>query len=235
MKEAEFDRFAEEYEQLHKGVVGITGESLEYFIEYKVKDTIDRIHRSGLDSGALSILDFGSGVGQSISFFSKYLSDCQLTCLDVSNRSLEIAHTRYGKKAEFVQFDGNSFPFSSFSFDVVFTSCVFHHIPHAEHRTLISEIYKVLRPNGIFIAFEHNPYNFFTVRAVNSCPFDENAALIKGKQFKRLVHLAGFKEDTLHYRLFFPRFLRFMRPLEKLITWLPIGAQYYVFGRKVIT
>jgi hypothetical protein len=34
------------------------------------------------------------------------------------------------------------------------------------------------------------------------------------------------------YRFLFPRSLRFLRPLEKLLLWLPIGAQYVVVARK---
>ncbi len=234
MKNAEFDKFAEEYEQLHKGVIGITGEDIEYFAEYKVKDTADIISRSGLSNGSISILDFGAGVGQSIPFFLKYLTDCRVTCLDVSRRALNIAHDRFGDKAGYVHFDGSSFPFAARSFDVVFTACVFHHIPPAKHQVLVSDIYRLIKPGGIFVVFEHNPYNFLTVRAVNSCSFDENAILIKGQQFKRILQLSGFKENVLNYRLFFPKFLRFMRPLEALMTCLPVGAQYYVSGRKKI-
>jgi hypothetical protein len=36
----------------------------------------------------------------------------------------------------------------------------------------------------------------------------------------------------VRYRVFFPRFLRALRNLERWMTWLPLGAQYYVLAVK---
>ena len=41
------------------------------------------------------------------------------------------------------------------------------------------ELKRVLRAGGACVIFEHNPLNPLTVQAVNTCPFDENAVLIK--------------------------------------------------------
>jgi hypothetical protein len=35
-----------------------------------------------------------------------------------------------------------------------------------------------------------------------------------------------------HYCVFFPRLLWRLRPLERYLTWLPLGAQYYVAAQK---
>ena len=48
----------------------------------------------------------------------------------------------------------------------------------------------------------------------------------------RRVRGAGFPDASVKYRIFFPHFLRALRPLEPRLTWLPLGAQYYVLGRK---
>jgi hypothetical protein len=43
---------------------------------------------------------------------------------------------------------------------------------------------------------------------------------------------AGFAAARVRYRIFFPHALRGFRPLEARLTWLPLGAQYYVAARK---
>ena len=111
-------------------------------------------------------------------------------------------------------------------------SCVFHHIPEVEHVPLLGEIRRVLKPGGVLFVFEHNPLNPLTRHAVDTCPFDEHAVLIRAASMLRRVRGAGFPDASVKSRIFFPHILRALRPLERRLTWLPLGAQYYVLGRK---
>jgi hypothetical protein len=70
------------------------------------------------------------------------------------------------------------------------------------------------------------------VHAVNTCPFDENAVLLRPRRLAAAVRAARFAACRVRYRIFFPHALRSFRRLEKSLTWLPIGAQYYVYARK---
>lgn len=232
MDETEFDRFAEEYRQLHSHNIKASGEGPEFFAEYKVRDTAQLMRRSGL-TGNARILDFGSGVGNSIPHFRRYVPDCELVCLDVSKKSLRFAEERFPNEARFVNFDGIHMPFPDGHFDVIFSACVFHHIAHAEHPGLLREWHRLLRPGGMAIIFEHNPMNPLTVRAVNTCAFDENAVLLHARQLVANMMTAGFATPLRHYRIFFPGALRFLRVLEPYLVWLPLGAQYYVAARKL--
>jgi hypothetical protein len=38
MNRSEFDKFAEEYRSLHEANIGVSGETPEYFADYKIKD-----------------------------------------------------------------------------------------------------------------------------------------------------------------------------------------------------
>ena len=118
------------------------------------------------------------------------------------------------------------------SFDIFFAACVFHHIEHDEHARLCRELRRVLRKGGMGFVFEHNPYNPLTVRAVNTCPFDENARLVRPRVMKKIFELAGIREPRIQYRIFFPRLLGWLRPVERGLTWMPLGAQYYVVATK---
>jgi hypothetical protein len=55
---------------------------------------------------------------------------------------------------------------------------------------------------------------------------------MRAATLKRRLLDAGFSGATARYRLFFPRALRLLRPLEQFMKWLPLGAQYYVFDTR---
>jgi ubiquinone/menaquinone biosynthesis C-methylase UbiE len=230
MDEAEFDKFADEYRAMHAANIRLSGEAPEYFAEYKVADIAAELARDG--AAARKVLDFGAGVGYSVPFFARHLPGARVTCLDVSRKSLEVGAAHHGTAAEFEHFDGRRIPFADGTFDVALASCVFHHIPHGEHVALLAEIRRVLAPGGRLFVFEHNPLNPLTRHAVNTCAFDENAQLVLAPTMRRRARAAGFASADVRYRIFFPHALRGLRPLEPSLTWLPLGAQYYVAARK---
>lgn len=94
MDQAEFDKFADEYRNLHSRNIRASGEQPEFFAEYKVRDAAKLATDAGLGA-SLRVMDFGAGVGNSVPFFAKYMPACHLTCVDVSTRSLEIARERF--------------------------------------------------------------------------------------------------------------------------------------------
>ena len=228
MEETEFDKFADEYRSTHARSIRASGEAPDFFAEYKIRD----VSRAVVKADTETILDFGGGVGASVPYFHRYFPASELTCIDVSHRSLDVARDRFPGLANFVHFDGKTIPFPNNSFDLVFAACVFHHIDPGEHQSLIREMHRVLRPGGNIFIFEHNPLNPLTVRAVNSCPFDKNASLIRAKNLKKHIARAGFQAANVRFRIFFPGALSFLRWLERYMTWLPLGAQYFARGYK---
>jgi SAM-dependent methyltransferase len=233
MDETEFDKFAEEYRALHANNIRLSGEEPEYFAEYKIVDIAAELARARA-AAPHTVLDFGAGVGSSVPFFSRHLPTARVTCLDVSRKSLEMGAAKHGALAEFRHFDGARIPCADGAFDLALAACVFHHIPHAEHVALLAEIRRVLAPGGRLFTFEHNPLNPLTRYAVNTCVFDEHAELVWAPAMRRRVLEAGFAAAQVRYRIFFPRALRGLRPLEKALTWLPLGAQYYVVAAKSV-
>lgn len=231
MDEAEFDKFAAEYRDLHAANIRLSGEDPEYFAEYKIKDIAAEMVRAGRPLDA-RVLDFGAGVGYSVPFFRRHLPRASLTCLDVSKQSLALGEAKHGEAAEFRHFDGASIPYETDTFDITLASCVFHHIAHAEHVRVLGEIHRVLKPGGMLFVFEHNPLNPLTRHAVSTCAFDENAVLIHAPTLRRRVLQAGFDAARVRYRIFFPSLLRALRGLERHLTWLPLGAQYCVCAAK---
>ncbi|CCV16184.1 class I SAM-dependent methyltransferase [Mesorhizobium sp. STM 4661] len=230
MLQAEFDQFALEYQQQHAASIRLSGETPDFFARYKIDDVAARLARSGVKPRR--ILDFGAGVGNSLGPMRAAFPDSEITLLDPSSQSLDIASKRFPGQADFRPFDGETIPYADGSFDLAFAACVFHHIPEDLHVGLIKEIERVLTVGGSFFLFEHNPWNPLTTHAVRNCAFDENAVLINGRDMRRRMKAAGFSSPDIVYRIFFPRLLARLRPLERYLTRIPMGAQYFVHAVK---
>ncbi|QND55101.1 class I SAM-dependent methyltransferase (plasmid) [Phyllobacterium sp. 628] len=230
MLDAEFDQFAAEYHEQHAASIRFSGETPDYFAKYKIDDVAAALASTGIKPRR--ILDFGGGVGNSLGHIRKAFPDSEIVLLDPSSRSLDIAEKRFAGQARFQSFDGKAIPFEDGHFDLVFTACVFHHIPADLHQQLLREINRVLTPGGSFFLFEHNPLNPMTLHAVRNCPFDENAILIPARTMKRRFAEAGLSQPRVVYRIFFPRLLAGLRSLERYFTRIPIGAQYFVHAIK---
>jgi len=230
MNEAEFDLVADEYEIQHRRNIAITGEGPEFFADYKISVLAN--FASGLLPAPARILDFGSGIGNSIPFFRKYFPNASLTCADASSRSIELSRKRFPGQEHYTFIAGDKIPHEDNAFDVTFSACVFHHIPQKVHRHWLAEMLRVTRPRGLLVIFEHNPFNPLTVRAVNTCPFDANAKLIPARNLIRSINDAGWVRSELCYHLFFPRALAGLRPIEKHLGWFAVGAQYSARARK---
>ena len=90
------------------------------------------------------------------------------------------------------------------------------------------ELRRVVKPGGVALIFEHNPYNFLTRRVVSSCIFDKDAILLKPRETRELFQGAGFRRSRS------ATFLRFRREpgtsSDRLFGRLPLGAQYYALG-----
>lgn len=223
---AEFDLLADDYYNQHKQNIAITGEGPEYFSKYKIADFANYFSNKEYPK---TILDFGSGIGNSIEFFREYFSQSDLYCADVSSRSIEISKSRFPGRENYLQISDH-IPAQDKSFDAVFTACVFHHIPHEDHAKWLSELMRVLRPNGTLAIYEHNPLNPLTLHAVNTCPIDVNAKLIMASTMKKRLIECGFQDVHIQYKLFFPSIFKSLRPLEKYLYKFFLGAQWRIIA-----
>jgi len=225
----EFDLLADGYTEVHQKNIRVTGESPEFFSEYKIRDVSKYVLEKCFSPK--SILDFGSGIGNSIPYFRKYFSDVTLMASDVSSRSIEISKKRFPGNEKYALIE-DCLPIESGTQDLIFSACVFHHIPHDEHLHWLQELYRVSSQDGMLVIYEHNPLNPLTVHAVNTCPLDVNAKLISAWRMKQKLLACGWGDVEIQYKLFFPSALKFFRPIEKYLAWLCLGGQYQISGRK---
>lgn len=229
MTHQEFDAHARSYSEVLDRSVAMSGEDSSYFAEYKIRDLQHELRRLGRDTGsALRLLDFGCGVGASMPHARRYFAQAELIGADVSQDSLATAKSHYGELASFLALTDGVLPPQASDLDAAYAMCVFHHIDETLHVGLLSGLRSRLKPGGALIIYEHNPFNPLTVRVVNNCPFDENAVLIRASQMAQRCKEAGFRDVRVEYRVFFPGFLKVFRFTERLLSWLPLGGQYYV-------
>lgn len=224
-----FDEFAEEYRDIHNKAIKMSGTDSNYFSEYKVVEV-----KKSEQNSRINLLDFGCGDGNSCIYFRKHFEEMTINGIDISEESIKKAEEKNIPNAAFKPFNGLEIPHPDNTFDVVFTSMVFHHIEHRLHSGILKEIHRVLKPGGRFYIFEHNPHNFMTRKIVNECVFDKDAVLLKPAYCKNIINNTGFKSTNTNFTIFFPRhrFLKWATRVEPMLTWLPIGAQYYVKALK---
>lgn len=229
MPHPEFDLYVDDYHDQHAASVRLSGEGPEFFAAYKAALTARLMAAAGL--APVRLMDFGAGLGNCVPYLQHAFPGAALTCIDVSADSLAQCAARAIRPVDAVVYDARTLPFADASFDLVFTACVFHHIAASDHIRLLREIRRTLQSDGRFVLFEHNPWNPLTRHAVRNCPFDRNAVLINAPEMRNRLRAAGFEDVSLRWTMFFPAALAGLRPLERGLGWLPLGAQYCLMAR----
>jgi ubiquinone/menaquinone biosynthesis C-methylase UbiE len=100
--------------------------------------------------GSKDVMEIGCGIGRITEFLSKNFKT--VSAVDISEEMVRKGSQRLSgsKNIVFKATDGTSFPFTSSSFDFVFSFIVFQHMPDTQTiEKNIAEISRVLRPGGI--------------------------------------------------------------------------------------
>jgi len=90
---------------------------------------------------------------------------------------------------------------------------------------------RVVKPGGIVVFIEHNPYNPATRWVVNNCPIDKDAVLVKPSRLGELMADAGASATDVNYVLFTPFEGKAFRRVDDILARLPLGAQYVSVSR----
>ena len=94
-------------------------------------------------------LDLGCGTGEMMRLILQQNKDKSLYGIDLSEKMLEVAKEKLGNHVNLILSDSEQLPFSDSFFDVVYCNDSFHHYPAPDK--VLSEVYRVLKPNGIFV------------------------------------------------------------------------------------
>ena len=222
---AEFDSYSQNYKKLVNQSVNFSGLTVDFFTQGKA-NFLNSFLENKQDC---KILDIGCGTGEIHSFLEK--DQRQITGVDVSTESLKLAQGNYPSN-QYLLYDGYTLPFDDNTFDVALTICVMHHVTPSQWQHFVDEMVRVVKPEGRVFIFEHNPYNPLTRLAVNRCPFDKDAVLLRSKKVENLLNATNLISCKSDFIFFTPFKHSIFQKLDKLLSWLPLGAQYCTYGKK---
>ncbi len=235
MTEAEFDRHAASYDGgLDNPVKRMMGNSADQFIAVKARWLLRR--EPALKQGRLALLDYGCGAGDLMRVLAGLGARATFTGCDVSGGMLTEAAKRWpaaaGPAPMLALQNGACTPFAAGQFDVVTISAVLHHVPPDARAAVYRELGRVLKPGGRLYVFEHNPRNPLVRYVIARTPIDANAILLDAREVRHgLLDAARYELDT-DYLMFMPPGLAVLRGIDRVLAWLPFGAQYVVAARK---
>ena len=150
--------------------------------------------------------------------------------VDPSAESIEMASRAYGTST--IKFQRIQQYRPQEEIDLAYCNGVFHHIPISHRLATARYVWQALRPGGIFVFWENNPWNPGTRYVMSRIPFDRDAITLSSSEAKKLLRFAGFAILRTDYLFIFPRLLRLLRSLEPLMSRLPFGTQYQVLCQK---
>jgi SAM-dependent methyltransferase len=208
--------------------IKFSGLDLHFFTRGKMFE-IERVARDRFtDPSKISCLDIGCGIALGHRWLEGRFAS--LTGVDVSAEAIDKAtidnpHNRY------CCYDGKTLPFDAGTFDIAFTICVLHHVPPSHWLHFLNDAQRVLRPDGVFLVIEHNPFNPLTQLTVFRCPFDRDAHLLRPARLRRLMRQSGFSGVKSYYIFAVPLSGRIGNAANRGLSSLPIGAQYVTVGK----
>ena len=226
---ADFDAYADSYRDAVASSISFSGQEVDYFARRKAEQLLELSNRVVGDPADLSVLDVGCGIGTTDGFLTPRFREVH----GVDLAAGAIAHaTAANPDVHYQAYSGDTLPIASAGHDVVFAACVLHHIPVVERAAFVREMRRVTRPGGLVVVFEHNPLNPLTRLAVSRCEFDEGVELLSRRTTTGLLRDCELAAIESAYIVFFPWDRRPLPAIERRLKRLPLGAQYYVAGRR---
>jgi SAM-dependent methyltransferase len=226
---ATFDAYADDYRDVVQRSIAFSGVEQELFTRRKTRHLLDVVRRRLGPPGEARALDVGCGVGLTDAYLVGRFGVLEGT--DVSADAVRRA-AEANPSVRYTLSEGDSLPYDDARFDLAFAFCVLHHVPPDERRRFVSEMRRVVRPGGLVVVLEHNPFNPLTRLAVARCDFDEDAVLLTSRTAHRLLRDGGLRPVERRYVILLPTEAPRLVAAERVVAALPLAAQYYVAARR---
>ena len=223
-----FDQYASSYSTSIEKAFGPLAKEHAFFIQHKaylISQALNSFWRG--PQGTARLLDVGCGTGTLHPHLKGIVRE--IDGFDVSERSIQEAR-RTTPSANYSVSEPGVFPCENSSYDCVVAICVLHHVPVKSRKQFFDEVRRVTKRDGIAIVIEHNPWNPATQWIVRRCPIDDDAVLLRSSEVVARFREAGFARASTQFVLFTPFKSRPFRELDRLLSWMPFGAQYMVVG-----
>lgn len=217
-----FDAYDANYREVVQSSIDFSGLPHDFFMLAKA-DLLARVLRRRLGAARIGhLLDVGCGVGTLhpyLAGFFDQISGVDISAPCIAQASQRLPHNTYAAVAPDAPFPGGPY-------DVTLAVCALHHVPPRNWRSFVADMVRVTRPGGLVCVIEHNPLNPLTRLAVNRCPFDDDAVLLRSGRCEALLTDAGAKNVKTDFFLLLPTDAPLARRVERLFGAIPLGAQY---------
>jgi SAM-dependent methyltransferase len=224
----DFDCFADSYDRALGEALAASGEDSRYFAHGRVQWLADSLRR--MKFAPLHLMDYGCGPGGTSPLLLEQLGAESIVGVDLSQRSLELARQNHGSdRVQFLPIDEYH---PAAALDLAYSNGVFHHISPRERGAALDFLRQSLRPGGLFCLWENNPWNPGTQYVMAQCAFDRDAITLSPVEARNLLRSAGFRLLRMDFLFIFPRILKALRPAEKFVCKLPLGAQYQILCQR---
>ena len=225
-----FDQFSKNYNLFTDQAIRFSGYDTKDLVNTKLNKL--RGLYPDLAEKDFQFLDYGCGIGNLYDSVPTIFSQAIYTGVDSSKKSIDEAQSRFSDNPNFQEL--NSSQWKNSKYDLIFSSGVFHHIPHQEHGPIINRLSRLLNQNGKIVIWEHNPINPITQKIVKECAFDKDAVLIRSNKLKQHLEAASLEKVQIIYTTFFPKFLSRLNTFDSFLSWFPLGGQYLATAEKKI-
>jgi SAM-dependent methyltransferase len=223
-----FDQYRDSYAEAVQESVRFSGLSYGYFLRSKAALIRQLLAERLPGIRSPSLLDVGCGIGALHPLLRASFGAIQGA--DVSAECVERAKSA-NPWASYQAYDGARLPVPDGEFDMVLAICVAHHVPPGDWPAFFAELSRAARPGGLVCVIEHNPFNPLTRLSVLRCPFDKDAVLLRRSRTRNLLAAAGVQDVASRYFVFLPSTTPIALRLERVLSGLPLGAQYAAYGR----
>lgn len=230
-----FDNYAHNYSDIINSVSRLSGETYESIIELRMAVLCDEMGAHFCAMPALKILDFGCGTGVTEAHLRQHFPQAVITGVDSSAESIRLACQQDIEAVTFIHSDAAVLPFADECFDLIYTNGTMHHIPTERRPAVLADLRRILKPAGTLCIFENNPFNPLTVRSMRQNPFDDGLQAVQPNDIKRAATQCGLVPSPERYYFFFPNKLSWLRPLERYLKRVPLGAQYSMRLKRATT
>jgi len=226
--EADLDSYDSD---LNQGI-SLSGEGKDFFASGRLEQVAHRLSSHKIPA-PIRILDYGCGPGNATLALSERWPQATVIGVDTSESLISVARANAADSPQCRFYTPDTLPPDQ-SFDLVYCNGVFHHIPVAEREDVLSWIHDRMAPGAVFALWENNSWNPGTRWVMRRIPFDRDAILLSPRYAVRMLRKAGYEIMSYDFAFIFPKFLKALRPLERVLCKLPLGAQYQVVCRKPV-
>lgn len=224
----DFNETKATYRRQIEETIAFAGQDLDFYTRVKAHCLRDLVGDALPGVDAPKLLDIGCGHGYVHAELRA--AGFRITGVEVAEEVLPLAREA-NPDIDYRGYDGQRLPFDDATFDVATAICVMHHVPPLQWEAFAREMRRVLKPGGMAVVFEHNPWNPATRYVVASNDIDADAVLLSAPTLRGLLRGAGLSGVISKSILFTPFDRPIFRRLDRQLGWLPLGAQYYALGR----